>query len=68
MMTARIDELEPHLFDAGYTIDADNSPSAGAENRSMRFETLAEARSWIEREAVKYGIDPKSIFMERGDT
>jgi hypothetical protein len=63
-MVARIKEVEPDVFEAGYTLERDRSVTVTTEDDSSRFRSRAEARAWIEQAAADRGIPSESIMWE----
>jgi hypothetical protein len=63
-MVARIEEVEPDVFEAGYTLERERSATMTSEDDSARFRSRAEARAWIEQAAADRGIPSESIMWQ----
>jgi hypothetical protein len=61
-MVARIDQIGSEVFEAGFTLEADASPTVGSETSSRRFKTKIEAELWIEQSAEQLGVCGSIIF------
>ena len=64
-MVARIEEVEPDVFEAGYTLERDSSVTVTTEDDSARSGSRDEALAWVEREAASHGIQPESIWWDQ---
>lgn len=63
-MTARVQEIEPGVIEADYTIEPPIEADADAEY-VRRFATQAEARSWLEAMAGQHGVAPAALIWVR---
>jgi uncharacterized protein (DUF2336 family) len=63
-MVARIEEVEPGVFEAGYTMERSQSVTVSTEDDSARFDSEAAARAWIERVAADHEIPTEAIWRE----